>query len=178
MLVGITGPSGSKKTFVARHLVKRHGFSMIHAGACVKEGMRAGFGLNRADVDGKGRDAPSLKLGGVAPRGPLEGFGNAVHDQAPLATSAVMRPRIARRVAKGMDVVVDGVRSPVEAETIRQMGGRIVRADNGTPFDGRKPMDMRSATIHTDYTIDTSGSKKARKAACDRMFADNPEWMK
>jgi hypothetical protein len=48
----------------------------------------------------------------------------------------------------------------------------------GTPFDGRKPMDMRSATIHTDYTVDTSGEKKDRKAACDRMFVDNPEWMK
>jgi hypothetical protein len=39
-------------------------------------------------------------------------------------------------------------------------------------------MDMRSAAIHTDYTVDTSGSKKDRKAACYRMFADNPEWMK
>jgi hypothetical protein len=48
----------------------------------------------------------------------------------------------------------------------------------GTPFDGRKPMDMRSATIHTDYTVDTSGEKKDRKAACDRMFVDNPEWIK
>jgi hypothetical protein len=108
----------------------------------------------------------------------FEALGNAVHDQAPMATSAVMRPRIQRRIAKGQHVVVDGVRSPVEADTIRRMGGVIVRIDNGTPFDGRKPMDMRSATIHSDYTLDSSGKKADRKAACDRMFADNPEWLK
>ena len=174
MIIGLTGPAGSQKTFVSKHLKKQHGFARIHAGMPVKKGMNVGFGLTPEQA----KDLPTVKLGGAAPRAPLEAFGNAVHEQAPMATSAVMRPRIARRVAKGQHVVVDGVRSPMEAETIRQMGGKIVRADNGTPFDGRKPMDMRSATIHTDYTIDTSGDKKDRKAACDRMFADNPEWMK
>jgi dephospho-CoA kinase len=174
MILGLCGPSGSRKTAVAKHLAKQHGFSKIHAGKPIKSGLAFGFNL----TPDQAKDMPTMKLGGATPRAPLEAFGNAVHEQAPMATSAVMRPRIARRVAKGQHVVVDGVRSPIEANTIRQMGGVMVRVDNGTPFDGRKPMDMRSATIHTDYTLDTSGSKKDRKTACDRMFADNPEWMK
>jgi len=40
MLIGITGPSGSQKTAVAKHLVKAHGFTRLHAGTPVKKAVR------------------------------------------------------------------------------------------------------------------------------------------
>ena len=52
------------------------------------------------------------------------------------------------------------------------MGGTMVRADNGQRVDPSKPMDRRAAMIQTSYTLDTSGDKKARKAAVDKMLMD------
>jgi len=71
-----------------------------------------------------------------------------------------MRRRIQKRLSKGKSVVVDGVRSPVEAGTIKRLGGIMVRADNGTVPDQSKPMDIRQASVSTEYAIDASGKRK------------------
>ena len=75
-------------------------------------------------------------------------------------------------MAKASAVVVDGIRSPVEAATVRRLGDVIVRADNGTEPDPGKPLDQMQSTIKVDYTIDAGGKKKARRAAADRMLSD------
>jgi dephospho-CoA kinase len=171
MLIGLTGPSGSHKTSIAKHLVKAHGFVRLHAGRPVKRAVQA-FGLTKTHTDGKLKDNPTMLLGGAAPRDLMEAVGNAVHEAAPHATSMILQRRVQKRLAKGQAVVVDGVRSPVEAATLKRMGGVIVRADNGSVPDPEKPMDRRQATVASEYTIDTSGSKQQRKAAADRMIAD------
>jgi dephospho-CoA kinase len=173
MLIGLTGPSGSYKTQVAKHLERAHGFARIHAGRPVKKGLRAGFDMTREQMRRAGKDQPTMMLGGAAPRDMLEGAGAAYHQAAPHATSVVLERRVAKRVAQGKHVVVDGVRSPVEAETLQRMGGHIVRCDNGKPLDPEKPMDRMQAQVKSSATIDTSSSKKAdRKIATDYALSD------
>jgi hypothetical protein len=172
MIIGITGPSGSRKTSVVKHLAKRHGFARLHAGMPVKKGLRVGFELAAAHTSGKAKDNATQLLGGVVVRNAMEAVGSAVHEVAPKATSMVMQRRVLQRVGQGRDVVVDGLRSPVEAATLRRLGGVIVRADNGKEPDPNKPLDQLQSTIVADQSVDTSGKKKARKAAADQMLAD------
>ena len=171
MIIGITGPSGSRKTAISKHLAKRHGFARMHAGMPVKKGFRAGFELGPEHTSGKAKDHPTQLLGGAITREAMEAVGKALHDAAPKATSAVLQRRLAQ-LGQGSDVVVDGVRSPIEAATLRRLGGVMIRADNGTVADPSKPLDLMQSTIKVDYTVDTSGKKKDRKAAADRMLAD------
>jgi dephospho-CoA kinase len=172
MLIGITGHSGSHKTDVAKHLCKAHGFTRLHAGTPVKKAVRVLGGLGKAQTDGKLRDNPTLRLGGASPRDLMEAVGDATHQAAPNATSVVLQRRVQKRLSAGQSVVVDGVRSPVEAATIKRMGGSIVRADNGGEPDPSKPMDRRQAGIVADQSVDTSGEKDAVKAATDQMLVD------
>jgi cytidylate kinase len=152
MLIGLTGPSGSRKTAVVKRLEEAHGFTRIHAGRPVKDAVRA-FGLTKAQTDGDLRDTPTMLLGGAAPRNIMEAYGDGTHEAAPNATSVVLQQRIAEHMSQGKAVVVDGVRSPVEAATIKRLGGVIVRADKGTAPDPEKPMDRRQATVKAEYTV-------------------------
>lgn len=170
MIVGITGPSGARKTVVAKHLKRQHGFARIHAGEPVKRAIRKGFRLSKAQTAGEAKDKPTIKLGGTAPRAVMEVVGTGIHAVAPMATSMVMRKRIVKRLAKGKHVVIDGVRSEEEADIIHKMGGSIWRADNGKGINPDLPMDKRQATLSADHTIDTIGSKKDIKQACDQMM--------
>jgi dephospho-CoA kinase len=172
MILGITGNSGSKKSSVAKQLARAHGFDRIHAGMPLKRAMRKGLGLTKAQTDGDLRERPTMQLGGVEPRQLMEATSDAWHKAAPHATSVVMQRRVAKRMAKGHSVVVEGVRSPVEAAMLKHMGGTILRCDNGSSPDPSKPMDKLAAAIKVDYTIDTSGKKSERKAAVDKMLQD------
>jgi hypothetical protein len=172
MIIGITGPSGSRKTSVVKHLARRHGFASLHAGQPVKKAMRVGFKLGRAHTSGNAKDHATQLLGGAVVRDAMEASGHGIHQAAPKATSVVLQRRVAKRAAAGRDVVVDGIRSPVEAAMVRRLGGVIVRADNGKDPDPNKPLDLMQATIKADQSVDTSGKKKARKAAADQMLAD------
>lgn len=172
MLIGITGPSGSQKTAVAKHLCKAHGFCRVHAGTPVKKAVRMLASLTKAQTEGKLRDNPTMRLGGASPRDLMEAVGDATHQAAPNATSVVLQRRVQKRLAAGQSIVVDGVRSPVEAATIKRMGGHMIRADNGTEPDLGKPMDRRQAAIRSDQSVDTSGKKKELRAATDQMLVD------
>jgi len=173
MLIGLTGPSGSYKTQVAKHLQKAHGFARMHAGAPVKAAVRAMSGMNRKQVR-KAKDAPTMLLAGANSRDLHEAVGDATHEAAPDLTAMRLERRIRKQMAKGQsNIVVDGVRSPREAAAIQRMGGMIVRADNGTEPDDSKPMDVRQKSVMSTYSLDTSGPKKSdRHAKADAMLRD------
>lgn len=171
MLIGLTGPSGAHKTVVAKHLAKRHGFTRMHAGEPIKAGLRAGFGLSKVHTAGAAKDRPTMLLGGATPRAAMEAMGTGIHEVAPSATSAVMAQRIAEKLSKGQHVVVDGIRSAEEAATLRKMGGRLIRLNNGGGINQRLPMDVRQEKIKADHELDSSGSKKDLRAAADKLLA-------
>jgi hypothetical protein len=123
-------------------------------------------------VSRKAKDMPTDHLGGASPRRLMEAMSSAVENAAPKAISEIMRRRITPHLQRGRSVVVDGIRSPTQAQTVKNMGGFVVRVDNGRRPDPQKPMDQRAATIKADYTLDTSGKKADRKAACDKMLGD------
>lgn len=170
LLIGLVGPSGSHKTKASKHLAKAHDFKRIHAGEPVKLALRKGFRLKKKQTAKKAKDQPTLKLGGATPRAALEATGDGIHDVAPHATSRIMQKRIVKRLAKGHSVVVDGVRTPEEADTIHRLGGSLVRVNNGKDPDPRKPMDMRQKDMKCDAEIDSSQGKAHLRKECDGLM--------
>lgn len=166
-IIGLVGPSGSHKSRVSKHLRKMHGFSRIHAGMPIKKAVRKGFNLKKSQTAGNGKDQPSMKLGGAHPRAVMEAMADAQHSVAPDAITHSMRKRIIKRLAKGNSVVIDGVRTPEQAECIKAMGGHLCRVDNGKGPDPRKPMDMKQQNIQCDQTLDSSQGKNHLKQECD-----------
>src|SRR5579884_388227 len=162
MLLGVMAPAGSGKSKAAKHLVKRYGFTRLHAGAPVKEAMRRGFGLDKAAVDGGRKDLPHIKLGGARPRAVMEPISDALAAHAPGATAIALRPKLMRALSKGRDVVVDGIRQPAEAELIHKLGGKLVAIDTGKSPDPDKQMDLRQAKIVADHMVRAPGGKKER----------------
>jgi predicted kinase len=166
MLLGLMAPAGSGKSKVAKHLKRRYGFKRMHAGAPVKKAMRAGFGLDKSAVNGKGKERPNMALAGAKPRSVLEPVSDAIADHAPSATANALRPKLMRAINKGRHVVVDGVRQPAEAALIHKLGGKLVAIETGRMPDPEKPMDMRAAQLAPDHTINArGGTKKEKKAA-------------
>jgi hypothetical protein len=171
VIIGLTGASGSRKTSVAKHLKRQHGYARMHAGKPVKKAAQA-FGVTDYHTDADGRDNPTALLGGARPRDLMEAIGNAVSEATPHAIPAMLQRRVAAKLATGRSLVVDGIRTAQQADVVRRLGGMIVRTDNGKPVDPTKPMDRRASAIKVDYTIDTSGKKSERKAAVDKMLQD------
>lgn len=175
MLIGLTAPAGSGKSKVSKRLRNRYGFKRMHAGKPVKTAMRAAFGMSKEAVDGPGKDAPHVDLGGVEPRAIMERVSEAVATHAPKATAIALRPRIMKALNAGRHVVVDGVRQKAEADLIHRLGGKLVAVDTGRMPDQAKPMDLKAAQLSPDHTIRARGGspkelKRELRKATDSLM--------
>jgi dephospho-CoA kinase len=171
MLLGVMAPAGSGKSKAGKHLRRAYGFKRLHAGAPVKQAMRAGFALSKDAVDGGGKEKPNMQLGGIAPRPVMEHVSEAVATHAPKATALALHPKIMKAMSAGRHVVVDGVRQQAEAALIHKMGGRLVAIDTGKSPDPAKPMDLLQAALVADHVVSApSGKKKELKAAVDALM--------
>lgn len=171
MIIGLTGHSGAQKSLAAKRL-KKHGFAYVHAGDPVREGVQAGHGLGKADVKGDRKDQPNMQLAGATPRAVMEASAVGLHTVAPMATAQRVRKLASRHLMRGSSVVVDGVRSPHEAEAIRKLGGQIWRMDNGKGPNPNLPMDKKQVEIQVDRTVDSSGSKRDVHANVDEALME------
>jgi hypothetical protein len=173
VIIGLTGPSGSHKTVVSKHLGKDYGFERYHAGEPVKRAAQAAHGLSKRQVHGKGKDKPAPQLGGAHPRQMLESMGVAMHRAAPRATANAIHKEVLKHARKGKSVVIDGVRSPEEEAMIRHMGGHMWRMDNGkgSAEKSMMPMDRMQEDVKADSLVDTSGSKDDIKTNVDNLIS-------
>lgn len=159
-IVGFVGWSGAGKSTAVSLLIARRGFIRLHAGQAVKRAVIAGWGLSDRQVDGDLRDVPASELGGVIPRDFLEAIGRAATEIAPRATGLELKRRIdrARKLDRGVRIVVDGIRRQSEANAVRMSGGTIIRIGGRGALDPDKPMDEIQAKIAEDSTIENDGS--------------------
>lgn len=161
MIVGLTGPSGSRKTVAAKHLERQYGFRRMHAGEPIKKAVEAMGGLRKDQVRRSAKDKPATGLNGHKPRTALEAVGVAAHSALPGLTASHLHRRIMKQVQKGRHVVVDGVRDQSEADVVKRFGGTMLRMDNGKKPAQSQPMDKRQDNVRADSRIDTSSDDKS-----------------
>lgn len=126
MIIGLTGYAGSGKSTAARHLVERHGFTLVKFAGPLKSMMRA-LGLGEREIEGDLKEVPHRLLGGRTPRHAMQTLGtewgrNLIHSN--LWVNAAMASAHAV-LDQGGRVVFDDVRFPNEVEAVRAAGGMI-----------------------------------------------------
>lgn len=129
-LVGFVGRIGAGKTTAAQQLATGFGFHRMRFAQPLKDMMKA-LGLNEREYDGDLKEAPCDLLCGRTPRHAMQTIGTEWGRDMIAKNLWVQnwRIRAQRLLDAGESVCVDDVRFENEVETIRDMGGVLVRID-------------------------------------------------
>lgn len=123
MIIGLIGYKGSGKSFVAKRLVDRHGFTCLPMAKLLKDMLRA-LGLNENQISGSEKETPCDLLGGKTPRWAMQSLGTEwgrrmIHDEIWVRAWQHNRPP--------GDVVCDDIRFPNELTRLTPMGAHFIR---------------------------------------------------
>lgn len=168
-LVGLAGPAGVGKSFVAEAFVRR-GWRRVAFAAPLKAMMGAFFrsqGLSEEGVaerlEGTLKEAPDLSLGSHSPRYAMQTLGTEwgrVLIAPDIWTRAWRRAAIAAFAEGAAGVVADDVRFPNEVDVLRSVGGVVVGVSGGPRMlQGPAPGGHASeAGVEADFTVWNSGA--------------------
>jgi hypothetical protein len=128
MIIGITGYAGSGKSTAAKHLVERHGFTLVKFAGPLKAMMRC-LGLGDREIEGDLKEEPHPVLNYKTPRYAMQTLGTEwgrdligqnLWVDAAMASAATV-------IDQGGRVVIDDCRFPNEAAAIKEAGGVIIK---------------------------------------------------
>ena len=152
-VVGFCGKIGSGKTTAAFFLCDKYNYKRTRFAEPLKNMLRA-LGCSEAEVDGDLKQEPCSLFGGKTPREAMQLLGT----EWGRALDSDIWVRAWERGLRGTRVVVDDVRFPNEAASIRGLGGLVIGLRRGTPdksFDGHASEAVR---FEPDVWIDNNGT--------------------
>lgn len=128
MIIALTGLAGSGKSTAAKHLVEKHGFTLVKFAAPLKDMLRP-LGLGDREIEGDLKEVPCALLGGRTPRHAMQTLGTEWGRECmdPDLWIRIALKRAAAELDQGGKVVMDDCRFPNEAEAVLARGGSIVR---------------------------------------------------
>lgn len=174
-LVAFTGPLESGKTTCAKYLVSEFGYTRHRFAGPLKRMLRA-IGLSEEQVDGGLKEAPSEILCGKSTRWALQSLGTNWGREL-IGEDLWIRAWKAT-LPQGL-VVVDDLRFPNEAQTIRSKGGLIVRVVRpGADLDFSH--ESESHEIPADVTVYNNGDIPYLLQQLDALMrgGKKPKWYK
>ena len=142
MIIGIVGNIGEGKDTIADYLVNQHNFKRESFAGTLKDAVAAVFGWDRTLLEGQTKEsrewreqvdqwwADKLRMPQLTPRLILQLWGTEVgrrsfHDDIWIASLENKLRNV------GTDVVISDCRFPNEFETIKNLGGIIIRVKRG-----------------------------------------------
>jgi len=142
MIIGIVGNIGEGKDTIAEYLVDEHNFKRESFAGTLKDAVAAVFGWDRTLLEGQTKEsrewreqvdqwwADKLRMPQLTPRLILQLWGTEVgrrsfHDDIWIASLENKLRNV------GTDVVISDCRFPNEFETIKNLGGIIIRVKRG-----------------------------------------------
>lgn len=169
MLIGIVGIAGSGKTLVARHLVRRHGYTRMRFADPLKRMLQEGLGLTDDEVDGDKKSTPNPVFAGKTPRYLMQTLGT---EWGRKKVSPDLWVNIWKRDAgrAGPNVVVDDLRFPNEADAIRSLGGTIWRVWRPGVHAMSHASEIAQAEISEDHLISNSTSISALLSSVEHLI--------
>ena len=129
MIIALTGYAGSGKSTAAKHLVDRHGFTLVKFAGPLKSMLRC-LGLGDREIEGDLKEQPHPVLNYKTPRYAMQTlgteWGRGIVGES-IWVKTAMRRAFDALDAGAAGVVVPDVRFLNEAAAIRQAGGVVWR---------------------------------------------------
>lgn len=130
MIIALTGYAGSGKSTAAKHLVERHGFTLVKFAGPLKQMMRC-LGVGEREIEGDLKEVPCAVLGGKTPRHAMQTLGtewgrNLIHSNLWVNVAMASAEAV---LDQGGRVVIDDCRFPNEAVAVEEHGGFVVRIE-------------------------------------------------
>lgn len=165
LLIGICGRRHSGKSTSANHLVANHGFTPVGMPDPIKAMLRA-IGLNERELNGDLKEVPCARLGGRTPRYAMEHLGETWGRQmidleiwtTLCKYSAAERIKFLRDCS--VNVLLDSIRNPEEANLVLENGGhviRIFRPDTDSP--GMFPSERLIDECRYSHSVMNTGAE-------------------
>ena len=129
-VIALAGPAGSGKSTAARHLIERHGYTLVKFAGPLKDMCRA-IGLTEAEIEGDQKEGVSRMLQGKSPRQFMQLLGTEFGRNliGPDLWTFLWEDRALRILDQGGRVVVDDLRFANEEQAARQLGGMVIQLD-------------------------------------------------
>lgn len=128
MIIALTGYAGSGKSTAAKHLVDRHGFTLVKFAGPLKSMLRC-LGLGDREIEGDLKEQPHPVLCGQTPRRAMQTLGTEWGRNL-IGSDLWVRVAMESALAvldQGGRVVIDDCRFENEAAAIKAAGGTIIR---------------------------------------------------
>jgi hypothetical protein len=169
-IIALLGIPGSGKALVHRRLCETHGFSRVRFADPLRDMLRAGFGVEVEDADGRPLTQPVPHMNDYRPFHLMEKLAEWCRRRV---SGDLLAQEWLRRVS-GLDglVVADDVHEEVEAAAVRSVGGivvRITRPNWEPPAKGQ--FHRRIETIRHDVEMINHGPEQLA-ALTDALAAE------
>jgi len=161
-LIGITGKARSGKDTIAKHLWAEHEFTRIAFADPLKAAAKSIFGLTDAQTWGDTLKEVAIPYWGMSPRQMFQLLGTEAVKGTFGPDTWVKRWTISYDLLKDTDhIVVPDVRTDLEAQAIRNLGGaivKVVRNTSGLEGETAKHSSECGLTVAPDFTIANNGA--------------------
>lgn len=174
MIIGILGPAGAGKTTAAEMLAKGLKGALTLSIAAPIRSMLLGLGLQPQDFDRKSKEKPIGWIG-ASPRHLMQTLGDWGRGVNQSLWVNLAESRITTALLNGVPhVIVDDIRTPLEAALIRRFNGVLIRIERPN-LQGQPHVTERGASlIEADHTIQNNGSLEQLKQALDDAIQELP----
>lgn len=158
-VVALSGVAGSGKSTVASHLIKRYGYTRLKFAGPLKAMCRA-IGMTDAMIEGGEKELPVSWLSGRSPRYFMQRLGTDFGRDliGPDLWVGLFQKAANDVLAAGGRVVVDDCRFDNEADTVRAMGGVVLKLEGrggiGASHVSERITERVDATVPNDGSID------------------------
>jgi len=164
-IVALCGSAGSGKSTAAEFLVRKHHYARLSYAAPIKKMIlclltEAGVGPLTAKemIVGKFKEDPHDALAGHSPRYAMQTLGTewGRERMAQDFWRRILLRKAKQLLDSGIDVVVDDLRFPDEAEALKALGALIVRIER--PVEAVESHASEQQDFPVDVVIDNTGS--------------------
>lgn len=168
MIIGLLGQAGAGKTTAAEMLAKGLGKqTLVLSVAAPIKSMLLGLGLQPQDFDRKTKEKP-IGWVGASPRHLMQTLGDWGRGVNQSLWVNIAETRMSTALLSGVpDIIVDDIRTPLEAALIRKFNGVLIRIERPNLQAQAHVTERGASLIDADHTIQNIGSLEQLRQALE-----------
>lgn len=168
MIIGLLGQAGAGKTTAAEMLAKSLGKqTLVLSVAAPIKSMLLGLGLQPQDFDRKTKEKP-IGWVGASPRHLMQTLGDWGRGVNQSLWVNIAETRMSTALLSGVpDIIVDDIRTPLEAALIRKFNGVLIRIERPNLQAQAHVTERGASLIDADHTIQNIGSLEQLRQALE-----------